>query len=98
MLVRLGFTFHPHRAHIVRGLLEENGLTAAVWHDHVAHIYGPGVFGCAVMVDDDDMDEVRAIMTASFNRILDSDESDKPEPGKNLFPDFFSLFIAGTPL
>lgn len=96
MLVRLGSTTAPHRAHILRGLLQSHGIPAFVWHEQAAHLYVPGTeIACSVMVDDGDESDVREILAAPPEEMPVGEVAGEGAP-QAVFPGLGTLWMAGT--
>lgn len=64
MFVRLGSAYQPHRAHVVRGVLEAHGIPAEVWHETAAHLYAPGWEPCSIMIPADEAEAALEVMNA----------------------------------
>lgn len=64
MFVRLGSAYEPHRAHVVRGVLEAHGIPVEVWHEEALHLYTPGWQPCSVMIPEEEVEAALEVMNA----------------------------------
>jgi hypothetical protein len=64
MFVRLGSAYQPHRAHVVRGVLEAHGIPAVIWHEAALHLYSPGWEPCSIMIPEGEAEAALEVMNA----------------------------------
>jgi hypothetical protein len=64
MFVRLGSAYQPHRAHVVRGVLEAHGIPAVIWHEAALHFYAPGWEPCSIMIPEGEAEAALEVMNA----------------------------------
>src|SRR5436190_23357489 len=63
MFVPLTTTYHPLRAHMAAGILEEHGIVAWVRGDVSSSSYGTfATGGCQVMVEEEDAEEAVTVL------------------------------------
>lgn len=94
MVARLAFTFAPHRAHIVQGILAAHGVSSWVWFEQAAHFYAPGLFGLAVMVNEDDMEDAREIINAPCEDWSSQSDANEINPAYQVLPGFLTCALA----
>ena len=58
--------FSPVEAEIMRSLLDAAGIPAVLFDAGIASLIGPGVSGIRLMVDENDADAARAILSAAL--------------------------------
>ena len=98
MFVQLGSTYHPHRAHVVRGVLEAHGIPVEVLHEESAHLYAPGWQPCFVMIPEDDAEAALEVMNACPESPLPEDASGEVMAPFRKHPTFLDWLITGAGL
>ena len=98
MFVRLGSAYQPHRAHVVRGVLEAHGIPVEVWHEEAAHLYSPGWEPCSVMIPEDEVEAALEVMNARPEELLPEDASAEITVPFRRYPTFLDWMITGAGL
>lgn len=94
MFVRLGSAYYPHRAHVVRGVLEAHGIPVEIWHEQALHLYMPGWEPCSVMIPEDDVEAALEVMNARPEELLPEEGGEEPAPAFQKYPGFLDWAIA----
>lgn len=91
----------PYLAHIAKGRLEAEGVSAVVLDEHIVSmnwLYSFAVGGVRTQVLDSDLDQARLILKKDFfEELLETSEAQQAPSPEDICPKCRSLSISGNP-